>query len=235
VALPSSDSKHLSQLLQPPGRARVRPVTPGVIAPRPLREPYGGLYGRRLPCRGERSRVSFDAVPSPGVHRAVVWERRPMRQVRTRSCGRGPPGEVPKSAPWRHWVDGDESSSSSRSRLEQELGRERARHVGATAGRRLSGEKALTIASCVGRGRCSAPGSRAFHAFRVATLPDDVELLERAWMRARTFLDEDPALGAPAQALLEGRPGGGLWPGGARAVPGARPQRTVAVATRCSP
>jgi RecG-like helicase len=34
------------------------------------------------------------------------------------------------------------------------------------------------------------------HAFRVATLPDDLELLECAWMRARTFLDEDPALGA---------------------------------------
>jgi RecG-like helicase len=57
------------------------------------------------------------------------------------------------------------------------------------------------------------------HAFRVATLPDDLELLERAWMRARTFLDEAPALGAPVQALLEGRPGGRLRPRGARAVP----------------
>jgi hypothetical protein len=28
---------------------------------RPLREPYGGRYGRLLPSRGERNRVSFDA------------------------------------------------------------------------------------------------------------------------------------------------------------------------------
>ena len=39
--------------------------------------------------------------------------------------------------------------------------------------------------------------------FKVARLPEDAELLERARMRARTLLDEDPALRAPEHALIE--------------------------------
>jgi ATP-dependent DNA helicase RecG len=39
-------------------------------------------------------------------------------------------------------------------------------------------------------------------AFRFARLPEDVELLERARMRARTMLDEDPELTRPEHALI---------------------------------
>jgi ATP-dependent DNA helicase RecG len=39
--------------------------------------------------------------------------------------------------------------------------------------------------------------------FRVARLPEDAELLERARMRARTLLDADPALRRPEHVLLE--------------------------------
>jgi ATP-dependent DNA helicase RecG len=39
--------------------------------------------------------------------------------------------------------------------------------------------------------------------FKVARLPEDAELLERARMRARTLLDADPGLRAPEHALLE--------------------------------
>ncbi len=39
--------------------------------------------------------------------------------------------------------------------------------------------------------------------FKVARLPEDAELLERARMRARTLLDEDPELRAPEHALIE--------------------------------
>jgi ATP-dependent DNA helicase RecG len=39
--------------------------------------------------------------------------------------------------------------------------------------------------------------------FRVARLPEDAELLERARMRARTILDADPDLLAPEHALLD--------------------------------
>ena len=39
-------------------------------------------------------------------------------------------------------------------------------------------------------------------AFRFARLPEDVELLERARMRARELLDEDPELAAPEHALI---------------------------------
>jgi ATP-dependent DNA helicase RecG len=39
--------------------------------------------------------------------------------------------------------------------------------------------------------------------FKVARLPEDAELLERARMRARAILDEDPALGLPEHTLLE--------------------------------
>jgi ATP-dependent DNA helicase RecG len=39
--------------------------------------------------------------------------------------------------------------------------------------------------------------------FRVARLPDDAELLERARMRARTILDEDPELAWPEHVLIE--------------------------------
>ena len=39
--------------------------------------------------------------------------------------------------------------------------------------------------------------------FKVARLPDDAELLERARMRARTMLDADPALEQPEHTLLE--------------------------------
>src|SRR4051812_12792385 len=39
--------------------------------------------------------------------------------------------------------------------------------------------------------------------FRVARLPEDAELLERARMRARTLLDADPGLRRPEHILLE--------------------------------
>ena len=39
--------------------------------------------------------------------------------------------------------------------------------------------------------------------FKVARLPEDAELLERARMRARTLLDADPELRAPEHALLD--------------------------------
>jgi ATP-dependent DNA helicase RecG len=39
--------------------------------------------------------------------------------------------------------------------------------------------------------------------FRVARLPEDAELLERARMRARTILDEDPELAWPEHVLIE--------------------------------
>ena len=39
--------------------------------------------------------------------------------------------------------------------------------------------------------------------FRVARLPDDAELLERARMRARAILDEDPELARPEHVLIE--------------------------------
>ena len=39
--------------------------------------------------------------------------------------------------------------------------------------------------------------------FKVARLPEDAELLERARMRARTILDADPALAEPEHVLLE--------------------------------
>jgi ATP-dependent DNA helicase RecG len=39
--------------------------------------------------------------------------------------------------------------------------------------------------------------------FKVARLPEDAELLERARMRARAMLDADPALEQPEHALLE--------------------------------
>ena len=39
-------------------------------------------------------------------------------------------------------------------------------------------------------------------AFRFARLPEDVALLERARMRARTMLDADPELAQPEHALI---------------------------------
>jgi ATP-dependent DNA helicase RecG len=39
--------------------------------------------------------------------------------------------------------------------------------------------------------------------FRIARLPEDAELLERARMRARTVLDSDPALAQPEHVLLD--------------------------------
>ncbi len=39
-------------------------------------------------------------------------------------------------------------------------------------------------------------------AFRFARLPEDVELLERARMRARAILDDDPELAQPEHALI---------------------------------
>ena len=39
--------------------------------------------------------------------------------------------------------------------------------------------------------------------FRVARLPEDAELLERARMRARALLDADPQLAAPEHVLIE--------------------------------
>ena len=39
--------------------------------------------------------------------------------------------------------------------------------------------------------------------FKIARLPEDAELLERARMRARTLLDSDPALRQPENVLID--------------------------------
>jgi ATP-dependent DNA helicase RecG len=54
-----------------------------------------------------------------------------------------------------------------------------------------------------GEGEMLGTRQSGLQAFRFARVPEDVELLERARMRARGILDEDPALTAPEHALLE--------------------------------
>jgi ATP-dependent DNA helicase RecG len=53
-----------------------------------------------------------------------------------------------------------------------------------------------------GEGEMLGTRQSGLQAFRFARLPEDVELLERARMRARTILDEDPELAWPEHALL---------------------------------
>jgi ATP-dependent DNA helicase RecG len=53
-----------------------------------------------------------------------------------------------------------------------------------------------------GEGEMLGTRQSGLQAFRFARLPEDVELLERARMRARTILDEDAALTAPEHALI---------------------------------
>jgi ATP-dependent DNA helicase RecG len=54
-----------------------------------------------------------------------------------------------------------------------------------------------------GEGEMLGTRQSGLQAFRFAALPGDLELLERARMRARAILDADPALAAPEHALLE--------------------------------
>jgi ATP-dependent DNA helicase RecG len=53
-----------------------------------------------------------------------------------------------------------------------------------------------------GEGEMLGTRQSGMQAFRFARLPEDVELLERARMRARTILDADPELREPEHALL---------------------------------
>ena len=53
-----------------------------------------------------------------------------------------------------------------------------------------------------GEGEMLGTRQSGLQAFRFARLPEDVELLERARMRARTILDADPELREPEHALL---------------------------------
>jgi ATP-dependent DNA helicase RecG len=53
-----------------------------------------------------------------------------------------------------------------------------------------------------GEGEMLGTRQSGMQAFRFARLPEDVELLERARMRARTILDADPQLRQPEHALL---------------------------------
>jgi ATP-dependent DNA helicase RecG len=53
-----------------------------------------------------------------------------------------------------------------------------------------------------GEGEMLGTRQSGLQAFRFARLPEDVELLERARMRARALLDADPELAAPEHALL---------------------------------
>jgi ATP-dependent DNA helicase RecG len=53
-----------------------------------------------------------------------------------------------------------------------------------------------------GEGEMLGTRQSGLQAFRFARLPEDVELLERARMRARTILDADPQLEAPEHALI---------------------------------
>jgi ATP-dependent DNA helicase RecG len=54
------------------------------------------------------------------------------------------------------------------------------------------------------RGEGELVGTRqsGLQAFRFASLPGDAELLDRARMRARVLLDEDPELEQPEHALI---------------------------------
>ena len=53
-----------------------------------------------------------------------------------------------------------------------------------------------------GEGEMLGTRQSGIQAFRFARLPEDVELLERARMRARSILDEDPELTEPEHALI---------------------------------
>jgi ATP-dependent DNA helicase RecG len=53
-----------------------------------------------------------------------------------------------------------------------------------------------------GEGEMLGTRQSGLQAFRFARLPEDVEVLERARMRARTILDEDPELAEPEHALI---------------------------------
>src|ERR687894_2644100 len=53
-----------------------------------------------------------------------------------------------------------------------------------------------------GEGEMLGTRQSGLQAFRFARLPEDVELLERARIRARAILDEDPALERPEHALI---------------------------------
>ena len=53
-----------------------------------------------------------------------------------------------------------------------------------------------------GEGEMLGTRQSGLQAFRFARLPEDVELLERARMRARGILDEDPELGRAEHALI---------------------------------
>jgi ATP-dependent DNA helicase RecG len=53
-----------------------------------------------------------------------------------------------------------------------------------------------------GEGEMLGTRQSGIQAFRFARLPEDVELLERARMRARSILDEDPELTQPEHALI---------------------------------
>jgi ATP-dependent DNA helicase RecG len=54
-----------------------------------------------------------------------------------------------------------------------------------------------------GEGEMLGTRQSGLQAFRFARLPEDAELLDRARMRARSMLDEDPQLARPEHALLE--------------------------------
>jgi ATP-dependent DNA helicase RecG len=53
-----------------------------------------------------------------------------------------------------------------------------------------------------GEGEMLGTRQSGLQAFRFARLPEDVELLERARMRARAMLDADPQLAEPEHALI---------------------------------
>jgi ATP-dependent DNA helicase RecG len=53
-----------------------------------------------------------------------------------------------------------------------------------------------------GEGEMLGTRQSGLQAFRFARLPEDIELLERARMRARTMLDEDAELTRPEHALI---------------------------------
>jgi ATP-dependent DNA helicase RecG len=53
-----------------------------------------------------------------------------------------------------------------------------------------------------GEGEMLGTRQSGLQAFRFARLPEDVELLERARMRARTIHDEDPELARPEHDLI---------------------------------
>ena len=61
-----------------------------------------------------------------------------------------------------------------------------------------------STSSCAARARSSGTRQSGLPEFRVARLPDDAELLERARARADELIGRDPALAEPEHALLRG-------------------------------